>query len=128
MSQIYEDLISRLVPFALDGGYATVMAFGQTGSGKTFTMTGCTLSLIDELWKNNEANGKPRCRVQVSAIELYGPEIHDLLDVQNHKTAVREDMQGRSVFVHARIVETSSSAELKRTLENVSSSNELNPV
>lgn len=101
-------------------GYnATILAYGQTGSGKTHTMgTGSTQGLpldqvgivprvfdliFDELDNRRRQSEFSTFEVKVQFLELYGEEMHDLLDTasvdartgNSTKTlAIREEKNG----------------------------------
>jgi hypothetical protein len=86
-----------LILGCLHGYNATILAYGQTGSGKTHTMgTGSTVGLssdqiglvprvfdfiFSELEIKRQKNPSSIFGLKVQFLELYGDEIHDLLDM-----------------------------------------------
>ena len=78
-----------------------IMAYGQTGSGKTFTMgseahtelhqsesTGLIPRFMNDLFRN--VDGK-ECQISTSFLEVYGEDVHDLLDPLRKSLPLRED-------------------------------------
>lgn len=87
-----------------------IMAYGQTGSGKTFTMgseahtelelTECT-GLIPRFMKDlyqQLANDK-NYHLETSFLEVYGEDVHDLLDPSRTSLPLREDSSGGVVCI-----------------------------
>jgi len=95
------------------------MAYGQTGSGKTFTMgseahtelhlsdaTGLIPRFMNDLFENLQRSDDnsaeqggcsgPRCgyTLQASFLEVYGEDVHDLLDPARPSLPLREDGSG----------------------------------
>jgi kinesin family member 4 len=113
--EIYEVVSPDLLSSFLEGYNSTVMAYGQTGSGKTFTMgsevhhTDGDVGLIprfmhsifNELKKKREINlsadgseGLVDFLVKASFLEVYGEDVHDLLDYNRKVLPLREDADG----------------------------------
>nr|CCA17648.1 kinesinlike protein putative [Albugo laibachii Nc14] len=106
-TEFYEQSLKPLMDTFMQGFNVTVVAYGQTGSGKTFTMgnqanrsTDVTYSIpqdarssdphdgliprflkeyFDRMQKEKEER-RHEFQVSVSYLEIYGEEIHDLLD------------------------------------------------
>jgi hypothetical protein len=71
--QIFDDLFSNTNDYTLNYW----VAFGYTGSGKTYT----TSNLIKNLYNTLDIDKK--CRLQISAIQIYNDHIYDLLNENN---------------------------------------------
>jgi len=80
-----------------------IMAYGQTGSGKTFTMgseahtelhqsdsTGLIPRFMNDLFQNL-AEQRNDCQISTSFLEVYGEDVHDLLDPMRKSLPLRED-------------------------------------
>lgn len=91
------DICSRNLILGCFSGYnATILAYGQTGSGKTHTMgTGSTVGLpqeqigivprvfdfiFQEVENRRRQSEFSEFSIKVQFLELYGDDIHDLLD------------------------------------------------
>ena len=103
---LYDKVSPNLLSSFLEGYNATIMAYGQTGSGKTFTM-GSEVQSAD-----GEAGLIPRFMtsifetlarkketlvdftVQASFLEVYGEDVHDLLDQDRKTLPLRDDAKG----------------------------------
>lgn len=103
--------VRTLLDGVLEGYNATILAYGQTGSGKTYTMGSCvgdtTITsssgliprfLVDLFARlddgNTQAKNAPQTRLETSFLEVYGEDIHDLLDPQRpHVTIYEENNQ-----------------------------------
>jgi hypothetical protein len=85
---VYETAVRDLVPFVLQGGTATCIAYGQTGAGKTFTMTG----LQDRLALDMFAAAAGRS-IQLGFLENQGERCYDLQN-ERAKVSLREDANG----------------------------------
>lgn len=68
-SQIYDDLVKPLVPWAWGGGIGTMFAYGQTSSGKTLTVSGLERHVADTLMDGSLEGER---KISVSIIELAG--------------------------------------------------------
>ncbi|KAI5455967.1 P-loop containing nucleoside triphosphate hydrolase protein [Mariannaea sp. PMI_226] len=77
---IYNDIVKPLVPWALNGGTATLFAHGQTGSGKTYVTKSLQYLVAEEIFKDDSYH---KCRVVMSIIELAGNSAYDLLNSSN---------------------------------------------
>jgi len=109
------------------------MAYGQTGSGKTFTMGSESLQSYSQSLQENQgliprfmadifcALGNIQSKekqttddilnVSVSFLEVYGEEIHDLLDENQKSLPIREDSNGEVSVVGLRTVQISNANE-----------------
>lgn len=85
---VYETAVRELVPFVLQGGTATCIAYGQTGAGKTFTMTG----LQDRLALDMFAAAAGRS-IRLAFLENQGERCYDLQNGRA-KVSLREDANG----------------------------------
>lgn len=112
--QLYQSVSTPLLNSFLDGYNATIIAYGQTGSGKTFTMgseahvdfdvtetAGLIPRFINELFvrlqtrKNSEnSSGDFNFELQASFLEVYGEDVHDLLDKSRQSLPLRENESG----------------------------------
>jgi kinesin family protein 2/24 len=117
--ELFDEHVAPLVPFALDGGYATVLAYGQTASGKTHTLSHCSAAAARVLSAANAARrpGGKGCRITISCIEIYGKTVNDLLDAANKRAAVAEDMQGRGVLARVTEREVTTEQEILTAME-----------
>jgi Kinesin motor domain len=110
------------------------MAYGQTGSGKTYTMgseahtelelmpnTGLIPRFLQDLFEQLSSTD---CHLETSFLEVYGEDIHDLLDSSRTVLPLREDSGGgvvctgltsRSVTSAAEAVEVLHEGTLNRT-------------
>ncbi|KAL9655278.1 hypothetical protein ABK040_009051 [Willaertia magna] len=85
--QIYDQVLSHMVPSVCEGYNCTVFAYGQTASGKTFTMKGteenpgvirlAIRAIFDQI-KNNEDENRTYL-IRVSYLEIYNEKVRDLL-------------------------------------------------
>ncbi|ORY17056.1 P-loop containing nucleoside triphosphate hydrolase protein [Clohesyomyces aquaticus] len=96
-SQIYEELIADLVPYAWNGGVGTLFAYGQTGSGKTFT-----ISQVESLTASTLMNGTldGERSIYMTIIDLAGNAAFDLLN-SRAPISLREDASGATQMVGA---------------------------
>lgn len=94
---VFDVCAHNLVLGCFLGYNATILAYGQTGSGKTHTMgTGSTIGLsheqigivprvfdfiFDELDNRRRQSEFSTFELKVQFLELYGEELHDLLDI-----------------------------------------------
>ncbi|PWY99170.1 P-loop containing nucleoside triphosphate hydrolase protein [Testicularia cyperi] len=115
---IFTNHVEPLVPFVLRGGYATVMAYGQTGSGKTYTLSHCSQLAVQTLYRHNASlPAASRCKISLSAVEIYGKKVNDLLDLTNTRAGIAENMQGASVFMRAKTLDIATEDEMLRAIE-----------
>lgn len=86
---IYNYTASNLIPNLVDGFNCSVFCYGPTGTGKTFTMfgtdehPGIVRYALDDLFKEMfevSRAGFINQEITLSVVEVYGEEIHDLLD------------------------------------------------
>lgn len=68
-SQIYDELVQPLVPWAWGGGIGTMFAYGQTSSGKTLTVSGLERHVADTLMDGSLEGER---NISISIIELAG--------------------------------------------------------
>ncbi|KAI2493787.1 hypothetical protein MHU86_20750 [Fragilaria crotonensis] len=102
---LYDKVSPNLLSSFLEGYNATIMAYGQTGSGKTFTMGSevhsadgeagliprFMTSIFESLAEKKEA--LVDFTVQAS-FEVYGEDVHDLLDQDRKTLPLRDDANG----------------------------------
>ena len=119
-STVYEKISPSLLASFLDGYNATVMAYGQTGSGKTFTMgsevhnsegfaadAGLIPRFMASIFQllaqkkvsavTNPPNDMPVLQdfqVHATFLEVYGEDVHDLLDRDRKTLPLRDDAKG----------------------------------
>lgn len=111
---LFSQVSPPLLKSFLEGYNATIMAYGQTGSGKTFTMgseansegdagliprfmEAMFDSLAQKKLESDTADSGPVLldySVQASFLEVYGEDIHDLLDQERKSLPLREDANG----------------------------------
>ncbi|KAH6847763.1 P-loop containing nucleoside triphosphate hydrolase protein [Chaetomium sp. MPI-CAGE-AT-0009] len=89
-SQIYEELVKPLVPWAWGGGIATMFAYGQTASGKTMTVSGLERHVAETLM-DGSLDGERK--ISMSIIELAGQTAYDLLN-DRKQISILEDSFG----------------------------------
>ena len=97
--EVYRRAVAPLVAASQKrGGRAAVVAFGQTGTGKTFTMT-----RIAELAAADLFVPSPTRRVELTAVEVAGSNVRDLLAAPSTDDGVvlREDAGGNLALVGA---------------------------
>ncbi|CAI4216059.1 unnamed protein product [Parascedosporium putredinis] len=88
--EIFDNLVTDLIPLAWDGGIGTLFAYGQTGSGKTFTVSRLEELVADALVSGHQ-NGERRLHITI--IELAGNSAFDLLN-SREPISIREDSSG----------------------------------
>ncbi|KAM4866020.1 kinesin-like protein KIF25 [Thomomys bottae] len=91
---VFED-VRPLLTSLLDGYDVCVMAYGQTGSGKSYTMLGpdwpaqapqdpgVVPRAAEELFRLIAENPSQTPKVEVSVVEIYNNDIHDLLAIDS---------------------------------------------
>jgi kinesin family protein C2/C3 len=104
-SDVFED-VEPLATSVLDGYNVCIFAYGQTGSGKTYTMEGpasdkgvntrCLARLFEVLKERAEDY---RYTITLSMLEIYNENIRDLLDAGNDRLEVRQNPDGKGVYV-----------------------------
>ena len=141
-SDLYDDIATPLLDAFLGGYNATVIAYGQTGSGKTYTCGSEAhgVKSAEELSENagliprfmsdifatlvrrkraseKRAESLIEFKVMASFLEVYGEDIHDLLDEDRRSLPIREDSNGDVVVRGLRDVQVSSHAEAMDVLD-----------
>lgn len=94
---IYQDLVTDLVPFTWNGGIGTLFAYGQTGSGKTYTVSRLEEFVAEALMEDNPAGEK---EVYMTIIDLAGNAAFDLL-AERKPISLLEDSLGTTQLVGA---------------------------
>lgn len=95
--EVYRRAVAPLVAVArLRGGRAAVVAFGQTGTGKTFTMT-----RIGELAAAELFAAAAITRIELTAVEVAGDTVRDLLATGGDAVVLREGADGDLALVGA---------------------------
>eukprot|EP00913_Durusdinium_trenchii_P022192 g20852.t1 len=77
------------VQHMLAGKVATVFMFGQTGSGKTHTMSGLFRRAAQHIFRSESS-------VTLTAFEIAGKVMRDLLDQSSKELKIREDKSGKT--------------------------------
>ena len=86
---MYENSAADVVDQVLSGYNATVFAYGATGSGKTYTMvgsdghSGIMVRTLDDIFKKIKESSDRHYSVNVSYLEIYNEQIHDLLETES---------------------------------------------
>ncbi|KAG2379500.1 hypothetical protein C9374_006617 [Naegleria lovaniensis] len=101
---IYSEMCKHIVIASVRGYNGTIFAYGQTSSGKTFTMKGSKdlegiipLSIRDVFTTISQTPDRA-FQIRVSYLEIYNEIINDLLDIENKKLKIREDLS-KGVYV-----------------------------
>lgn len=95
--EVYRRAVAPLVAVARRrGGRAAVVAFGQTGTGKTFTMT-----RIGELAAAELFAAAAITRIELTAVEVAGDAVRDLLATGGDAVVLREGADGDLALVGA---------------------------
>jgi len=97
-TQFYKEIGSKVLQDAINGYNGCIMAYGQTGTGKSFTIFGKEMErgiiplMIEELFKYRAELLAERVQIEIwiSAIEIYGENVHDLLNVPSGKNDLNE--------------------------------------
>lgn len=90
--EVYNHCASQAVQHVVNGSVATIFMFGQTGSGKTHTMGGIVRRASEQLFSAGSAaldTEDHKFAVAVTAFEIAGKAIRDLLDVSGEKKEVK---------------------------------------
>lgn len=88
--EIYDSLVADLVPFAWEGGIATLFAYGQTGSGKTYTISRIQQLVAEAVM---EGNFQGEREVYLTIIDIAGKATFDLLK-ERTPIALLDDASG----------------------------------
>lgn len=84
-TELYKNLVRKLVLKACIGYHANVLCYGQTSSGKTYTTLGnefspgIVLLAIGDLFHYIAQTPSRQFLLRISCLEIYNEEIHDLL-------------------------------------------------
>jgi Kinesin motor domain len=105
------------------------MAYGQTGSGKTFTMgsevhaeleilsnTGLIPRFMNALFENLGSAPDNDFRLETSFLEVYGEDVHDLMDVSRASLPLRDDSCGGVVCAGLTSKQVKSAQEAAQVL------------
>lgn len=129
-SQIFNTMVSSLLPNLVQGQNLAIFTYGQTSSGKTHTMfgtgseKGITELAIFELFQLLEGKNY---EVKISHLEIYNENIHDLLNPSNvnlrplsnkNKTIVEGLVSFKVVTAHEAIEHFKKSISLRAVGDN----------
>ncbi|CAK8997029.1 Kinesin-related protein 6 (Kinesin family member 6) (Kinesin-13) [Durusdinium trenchii] len=87
--EVYRHCAADAVQHMLAGKVATVFMFGQTGSGKTHTMSGLFRRAAQHIFRSESS-------VTLTAFEIAGKVMRDLLDQSSKELKIREDKSGKT--------------------------------
>ena len=110
--QVYDLAAKPIIDSVLDGFNGTIFAYGQTGSGKSHTMTGPSISNIEDVemqgiiprmvrtvfTRIENASEDIVFNVTVSMVEIYNERIKDLLDPTKDNLRIHEKA-GKGVYL-----------------------------
>ena len=110
--QVYDLAAKPIIDSVLDGFNGTIFAYGQTGSGKSHTMTGPSISNIEDIelqgiiprmvrtvfTRIENASEDIVFNVTVSMVEIYNERIKDLLDPTKDNLRIHEKA-GKGVYL-----------------------------
>eukprot|EP01066_Platyproteum_vivax_P013907 Platyproteum_vivax@DN6269_c0_g1_i1.p1 len=113
---VYKSMIEPLVANFLQKSSSSVLMYGQTGSGKTFTMSTIQKLATKRLFENRE-EGLPHWRV--TAYEVAGKGVYDLLQPGNPELQLREDAQSRVQVCGVNTVPVCSPEELYSLFQQI---------
>jgi len=142
--ELYDCVAAPLLTSFVDGYNATIMAYGQTGSGKTFTMgseahtepesaqhVGLIPRFITDFFtsmkQKKEVSDKEQndaghvlleFHLEASFLEVYGEDIHDLLDKNREVLPLREDSDGGVVVRGLKTRPIANTAEALQVLHD----------
>ena len=108
--EVYENCASAAVQHVLSGNIAALFMFGQTGSGKTHTMSGLLQRAAAHIFQQES-------KVTLTAFEIAGKVMRDLLDGSPKELKIREDKSGKTQVLGLQTQDASSSADLVRILQ-----------
>jgi len=100
---LFLEQATLLIESVLKGYNATIFAYGQSGAGKSYTMSGTEADhgiiprAADALFV--AAASLANVSINVSYTEIYMEKIRCLIDTTQLNLAVRDDQQGRGIFV-----------------------------
>jgi len=94
---VYSQTTAHHVPRLFSGNNGSTFCFGPTGTGKTFTMFGdenhpgivrlVGMDIFESLvQKNLSQTSRVKCRLRLSALEIYGDKVRDLLNAGGSET------------------------------------------
>eukprot|EP00117_Sycon_ciliatum_P006084 scpid19783/ scgid3868/ Kinesin-like protein KIF6 len=98
--EVFDHVAKSVIDNVIAGYNGTIFAYGQTGSGKTFTITGGVERYSDRgliprslsyIFKYQKENPDKLYTTQVTYMEIYNEQGHDLLDPE-HEGAKLEDL------------------------------------
>ena len=109
---MYDIAAKPIIDSVLDGFNGTIFAYGQTGSGKSHTMTGPSISNIEDIemqgiiprmvrtvfTRIENASEDIVFNVTVSMVEIYNERIKDLLDPTKDNLRIHEKA-GKGVYL-----------------------------
>ena len=108
---VYEHCAGAAVQHVLDGNIAALFMFGQTGSGKTHTMSGLLQRASAHIFQQEST-------VTLTAFEIAGKVMRDLLDTNPKELKIREDKSGKTQILGLQTHDVSSSTDLLRVLKD----------
>lgn len=115
--EVYASCAAPAVHHAQLGGVATLFMFGQTGSGKTHTMSGLIRRTADQLFSNvGTGSDDVEPDFSLTAFEIAGKNMRDLLDSSPKELKVMEDKDHRTQVLGARSMEVQSAEHLLELL------------
>jgi len=125
--EVYNNTARTIVESVLNGYNGTVFAYGATGSGKTYTMVGpngargVMVRTLNHIFKKINDSTDRQYNVQLSYIEIYNEEIHDLLEKQPgeklQKMKLCETRTGAPTIPNLRVEEPKSTDEVFELLK-----------
>jgi len=113
---VYHQCVAHAVQHVLCDGVATIFMFGQTGSGKTHTMSGIIGRAISDMFDDRSVRD---CQpsYNVTAFEIAGKTMRDLLDGAAKELKVMEDRNHRTHVLGVREKEAQNAKELISVLK-----------
>lgn len=99
--EVYQQCAADAVQHMLQGKVATLFMFGQTGSGKTHTMSGLCQRAAQHIFQSESL-------VTLTAFEIAGKVMRDLLDHSSKELKIREDKSGKTQILGLQGSEASS--------------------